>query len=374
MRWVKLGDYIEQCDDRNVENMDYPFIGINKDKEFMPTVANISGIDKQNYKIVKKGLFVFSGMQTGRDECIRISLYEHEKEALISPAYTIFKVKLNKGLLPEFLFMYFKRKEMDRYGWFISDSSIRSNLDWPRFLDIKIPLPGMAEQKKLVAVWKGLKNLKENNEKMAEPLLSLCQSYLKELKHKYPSIKISKLIKLHDIFNDNGYKYPIMGINKDKEFMPTVASIKNLDIKKYKVVKDNIFVFSGMQTGRDECIRISLYNQPQAIIVSPAYATFKLMKNNIILPDFFFLCFKRKEMDRYGWFISDSSVRSNLDWPRFMDIKIPMPPIEIQQAIVNMYNCAKEAKEIAKNADNLIKDLCPALMRKAAGGKYNAKR
>lgn len=368
MRWVKLGDYIEQCDDRNSDGKytKEDVRGIATSKEFITTKANLEDVSLSSYKVVKINEFAFVSDTSRRGDKMSLG-FNDSKNFIVSSISSVFKVKNHKELLPEYLYMWFCRAEFDRYTRFNSWGSAREAFGFYDMCRIKIPLPGMAEQKKLVAVWKGLKNLKENNEKMAEPLLSLCQSYLKELKHKYPSIKISKLIKLHDIFNDNGYKYPIMGINKDKEFMPTVASIKNLDIKKYKVVKDNIFVFSGMQTGRDECIRISLYNQPKAIIVSPAYATFKLMKNNIILPDFFFLCFKRKEMDRYGWFISDSSVRSNLDWPRFMDIKIPMPPIEIQQAIVNMYNCAKEAKEIAKNADNLIKDLCPALMRKAAG-------
>lgn len=152
VKWVRLGDYIEQCDERNSASVNYPVIGINRDKTFMPTVANLDGVDIAKYKIVTKGMFVFSGMQTGRDICIRIGLYDNEQLALVSPAYTTFVINDDKKVLPEYFFMYFNRAESDRYGWFISDSSVRSNLDWPRFLDIEIPLPSPDEQQKMVNV------------------------------------------------------------------------------------------------------------------------------------------------------------------------------------------------------------------------------
>lgn len=82
VKWVRLGDYIEQCDERNSASINYPVIGINRDKTFMPTVANLDGVDIAKYKIVTKGMFVFSGMQTGRDICIRIGLYDNEQPAL----------------------------------------------------------------------------------------------------------------------------------------------------------------------------------------------------------------------------------------------------------------------------------------------------
>ena len=367
MQWVSLGDYIEQCDVRNTTGHDYPVLGVNRNKEFMPTVANMDDVDTRKYKIISKRQFVFSGMQTGRDVCIRIGLYDQDIPALMSPAYTIFVVKDPLILLPEFLFLYFNRFEMDRYGWFISDSSIRSNLDWNRFLEIKIPLPDIDEQRKIVSVWKGLRDLKVQNEVIAEPLFELCQSYLKQLKEEYEPTEIGPYIELYDQVNTKGYNHPVVGINKNKEFMPTVANIENIDIKKYKVISKNVFVFSGMQTGRDVCIRIGLYNGDNSALMSPAYTTFKVKDDKKLIPEFLFLCFNNNEMDRYGWFISDSSVRSNLDWNRFLEIKIPIPSPEKQRAIVNIYNCAKEAKDIANKTDQLIKDICPALMRQVIG-------
>ena len=368
IRWVRLGDYIELCDEVNSAGIDYPMLGINKDKVFMPTVANVTTVDIRKYKVVSKGRFVFSGMQTGRDVCIRIALYDNDEPALISPAYTTFTVREDKDMLSEFFFMYFMRAEMDRYGWFISDSSVRSNLDWVRFVEIQIPLPSPEKQRELVETWKGLRDMKEQNEAMAAPLMQLCQSRLQELKHTYPLTEIGPYIELCDETNAESIQYKMLGINKDKVFMPTAANVSTVDIKKYKVVKSGRFVFSGMQTGRDVCIRISLYDDKEPCLVSPAYTTFTIKEGMSLLPEYFFLYFKRTEMDRLGWFVSDSSVRSNLDWNRFVDIKIPMPPVEEQQAIVNIYKCAAECKRIAEEADRLSREICPALMQKAIRG------
>lgn len=364
VKWARLGDYIEQCDERNTAGSNYPVIGINRDKTFMPTVANLDGVDIAKYKIVSKGMFVFSGMQTGRDICIRIGLYDKDQPALISPAYTTFFINKENDVLPEYFFMYFNRDESDRYGWFISDSSVRANLDWPRFLDIEIPLPSVAEQQKVVNAWRAFREIKEQNEAKAAPLMQLCQSYIQEIKKKnVRKYRVGNAIEVIDETNKDGSPYEVLGLNNNKMFMPTVASMDTINTSKYKIIKKGEFAFSGMQTGRDKCIRIALYDKDIPALISPAYTTFMLDKEEPILPEYFMIIFKNPEMDRLGWFYSDSSVRANLDWNRFIDIEIPLPPIEVQQAIVNIYKCANEAKQIAEEADRLSREVCPTLLQ-----------
>ena len=364
VKWVRLGEYIKQCDKRNSAGGNYPVIGINRDKTFMPTVANLDGVDIAKYKIITKGMFVFSGMQTGRDICIRIGLYDNEQPALISPAYTTFVINDEKKVLPEYFFIYFNRTESDRYGWFISDSSVRANLDWPRFLDIEIPLPSPDEQQKVVNAWKALREIKEQNEAKAVPLMQICQSYIhKAKKNNVDKYRIGNAIKIVDTINKEGYSYEVLGLNNNKTFMPTVASIDTINTSKYKVIRKGEFAFSGMQTGRDKCIRIALYDKDLPALISPAYTIFALDENEPILPEYFMMIFKNPEMDRLGWFYSDSSVRANLDWNRFIDIEIPKLSIELQRAIVNIYKCANEAKQIAEEADQLSREVCPALLQ-----------
>lgn len=159
---IKLGDHIDIVNEKNTDGLDLPFYGINKDKEFMPTVATTNNLDKLKYKIMTKGRFVFSGMQTGRDMCIRIGLYEYDYDSLISPAYTTFEVN-SEIILSEFLFMIFRSKEMDRYGAFLSDGSVRANLDWDVFCNMEFDIPSVAIQKKFIDLYKAIKvNLLNN--------------------------------------------------------------------------------------------------------------------------------------------------------------------------------------------------------------------
>lgn len=157
---VRVGELLQVIDERNVMDYDYPFYGININKEFMPSLANTSNVDRKKYKIIRKNRFVFSGMQTGRDNCIRIGLYCDDKNILVSPAYTTFEIK-SPVILPEYFFMVFNSKEMDRYGSFLSDSSVRANLDWDRFCEIELNLPSLEIQNKYVKIFRAYSKKRE---------------------------------------------------------------------------------------------------------------------------------------------------------------------------------------------------------------------
>lgn len=368
IRWVRLGDYIAPRNERNTD-LRYGaelIEGVNSNGEFQPTKASTDGINMQPYKAVWPGDFVYNPSRLN----IGSLSYRQAGMCIVSHLYVVFYIREEKKseLIPEYLWMYFRRNEFLRMVDYFNYGSQRAEFNIHDISEFIIPLPSPEQQRELVATWKGLRDMKEQNEAMAAPLMQLCQSRLQELKHKYPLTEIGPYIELCDETNAESIPYKMLGINKDKVFMPTAANVSTVDIKKYKVVKAGRFVFSGMQTGRDVCIRISLYDDTEPCLVSPAYTTFTIKENMGLMPEYFFLYFRRSEMDRLGWFVSDSSVRSNLDWNRFVDIKIPMPPVEEQQAIVNIYKCAAECKRIAEEADRLSREICPALMQKAIRG------
>ena len=148
--------------------------------------------------------------------------------------------------------------------------------------------------------------------------------------------RLGDLIQVVDERNSNGIA-TVLGLNREKQFMPTVANTESIDLSKYKVVKKGRFAFSGMQTGRDKCIRIGIYDTDfEKAVISPAYTTFEVSKSEIIDPTYLFMLFNSKERDRLGWFCSDSSIRSNLDWDRFCDFDLRLPPVEIQQKYVDI--------------------------------------
>ncbi len=364
----KIGNLIEIFDLKNKEGKSYPFYGINKDKTFMPTVADTNELDNTKYKIVSEGIFVFSGMQTGRDVCIRIAVYDEAKPILVSPAYTTFKIKDSTDVLPVFLFMQFNRLEMDRYGWFLSDGSIRSNLDWERFCDIKIPLPSTEVQRELVDTYNCLKSLAEQNEALIPRLSAACQAYIVDCRAKYPSVSLGEYIEQSDERNDKGNYLleDVIGISNEKSLIPTKANMKDVSLTPYKLFRPADFCYVTVTSRNGGKISLALNNSGQAKIVSSSYVVFRSIDKSILLPEYLFLLFNRPEFDRYTRFNSWGSARETFDWNEMCRVQIPLPPIDVQQAIVDVYHCMERAKQIATTAREKLKTLCPALVQRAA--------
>lgn len=365
---VRLGDWIETIDVRNKDGAVKAFYGININKEFMPTVANTENLDPTKYKVLKQGQFLFSGAQTGRDVCIRIGLFRQPESVLVSPSYTIFKIKDENVILPEYLFMLFRRKEMDRYGWFLSDSSIRSNLDWDRFTEIRLSLPPIDIQRKYAAVYQSLLANLHAYERGLDDLKQVCDGYLEQCKRKYPFVALQELLKEVDNRNTANQVTNLQGINIEKVFIPSVANVNNESLAKYKIVKQGQFAYSAMQTGRDKCIRIALYTEKEPCIISPAYSVLEV-KNEKVLAEYIMLWFRRSESDRYGWFISDSSIRASLELRDFYQIQIPLPDLSVQQAIVDIYQVWIARRQTAERLKQQISQICPVLVRGAIQDK-----
>ncbi len=362
--WVRLGDLIEIDEIINAENRDLEFLGINRNKEFMPSVANTDGLDKSKYKVISKGKFVFSGMQTGRDVCIRFGLYDREEPGLISPAYTTYCVK-KESVLPEYIMMNFKRSEMDRLGWFLSDSSIRSNLDFDRFLDIKIPLPSIETQRELVAVYNGLKELAEENEKLLEPLSKSCEAFIVDCKKKYEKKRLGDLIEDIDIKNSDNKIKAVKSVSVTKEFKETGAKVNKEELSGYKLVPPRHL--SYVQTTKNEkCFANALNTSNETYVVTSVNKVIKSKDESILDIGFLHLFLRRNEFDRFAIFNSWGSAREVFSYEDLCDAQIPLPPIQIQQKIVDLYNCYEECKRIANEAREKISNLCPALVQKAA--------
>lgn len=371
-KWCPVGSLIETFDRRNICGLDYPFYGINKDKTFMPTVADINNLDNTNYKIVEEGDFVFSGMQTGRDICIRIALYDKKEPILLSPAYTTFRIKDENKILPQYLFIQFNRFEMDRYGWFLSDGSIRSNLDWDRFCDIRIPLPSIEIQKELVATYNGLKSLAEQNEALIEPLSNACEAFIVDCKAKYPEVELSNgqddYIEICDERNSES-KYTledVRGISIQKKLIPTKADMKDVSLTPYKLLKPYEFSYVTVTSRNGGKISLAMNDTDNTYLVSSSYENFRCKDCNKLIPEYLYLLLSRSEFDRYARFNSWGSARETFDWSELCRVKIPLPPLKVQQSIVDLYKCLEEAKKIASEAREKLKTLCPALVQRAA--------
>lgn len=356
----KIGNLIQEFTKRNSNRDDIPFIGINIDKEFMPSHADTNEIDSSKYKIVSKNDFVFSGMQTGRDNCIRIGMYDKDDLIQVSPAYQTFKVT-SKDILSHFLFMYFKSKEKDRYGAFLSDGSIRSNLDWDAFCDIELDLPPIEIQRKYVAIYEGLLANLHSYENKLDELKLVCDGYIEDLRKKYPLQEIKNYIKLMSRNNDNSLLGidDVLGVSNEKTIVPTKSNVSISDLPKFTIVKFNDFIYNprnGVAIGLNKCKEDKLisFNNTSFIVES-----------NDLLPDYLFIFFCRHEWDRKVRFDSWGSSTEVYSFEALSTTKIPIPPIEIQNSIVEVFNIYNERKEYVNRLKNIIKDICPLLVRGA---------
>lgn len=134
----------------------------------------------------------------------------------------------------------------------------------------------------------------------------------------------------------------LVGVNINKEFMPSVANIVGTNLTNYKIIKKNQFVYNNMQVARDRTIRIVRYADETPSIMSPAYKIFQVIDKNTLNAEFLMLYFLRPEFDRLCWFYTDSSIRGSLDWVKFCSLEVPVLPINIQEKIVNIYNFINE--------------------------------
>lgn len=365
-RMVKLGELIEECNKRNSDKRfgADDVIGMTITKQIIPTKANVKDTDLSNFLIVEPNQFVYNPRTHGKK--IGLGFNDTDRCFLISWNNSVFRIKDTTKVIPKYLYLIFSREEWDRNACFRSWGSSTEVFSWSEFSLMEIPLPSIEVQRDLVEIYEGLEKIVSENEVLTKQMESICHDFIVDCKYKYPKVKLGDWIEIQEKRNEEGKDYLFSGVNKNKSFMPTVADTNELDNTKYKVVSKDMFVFSGMQTGRDECIRLALYDEDTPILISPAYTTFVIKEKVLLLPLYFFMVFCRPEMDRYGAFLSDGSIRSNLDWERFCEIEIPLPPIEVQHSIATIAHSLQESKRIVQDAKDLMKTICPALVQKAA--------
>lgn len=163
--YKRLGDYIREVKLKNTDDSISELLGINIDKFFMLSVANIVGTDLSKYKVVKKNQFACNRMHVGRDERIPVAMSDRGEQFIVSPAYDVFEIIDEKILIPEYLMMWFKRKEFDRNAWFYTDGDVRGGLRWNDFIDLKLPIPSIEKQKELVTEYQTIEyRIRLNNE------------------------------------------------------------------------------------------------------------------------------------------------------------------------------------------------------------------
>lgn len=174
--YKRLGDYIREVNVRNRELEVKKPMGINIDKHFMPSVANVIGTDLSTYKLVSKMQFACNLMHVGRDEKIPMAMHTENNPIIVSPAYFVFEVTNTDQLLPEYLMMWFRRPEFDRNAWFYTDADVRGGMGKESLLDMQLPIPSITRQREIVAEYETLTRRIRLNEQIIQNLESTAQT------------------------------------------------------------------------------------------------------------------------------------------------------------------------------------------------------
>lgn len=306
-------------------------------------------------------------MQTGRDECIRISMYTKDKPILVSPAYVTFEVTALSTVLPLYFFLSFLTKEKDRYGAFCSDGSIRSNLDWEVFCDMNIELPSIEIQQKYVDVYNAMLANQQSYEHGLDDLKLTCDAYIEELRRKTPCEKIGKYLSECNERNNVGLTVNnVRGIATSKEFIDTKANMDGVSLSNYKMIHPNEIAYISDTSRRGDKISLAMNSSDEMYLVSSISTVFRTNKEHL-LPEYLFLFYSRTEFDRYARFNSWGSARETFNWNDMCDVKIPIPDITIQKSIAEMYMVYNKRKKINEQLKVQIKNICPILIKGSLG-------
>ncbi len=358
----KLSKFIEQYSEKcNIPNLTiYQVSGINKDKEFFEPSKQV-GDDTSNYKIVPPGYFACNLMHVGRDIVLPVSMNHTNTNKYVSPAYSVFKIINEDIIIKDYFFMLLKSDEKDRFFWFNTDASVRDGMSWNDFCSLEIELPDIEIQKKYVDIYNSMLKNQKSYENGLDDLKLTCDGYIEDLRKKNELVELEDYIIRYDERNKDNKIKNVKGVSTSKEFREPTSKVNKNELKSYKIVHPSDISF--VQTTHNEKVFANaLNNTNEDIVVTSVNEVFKTNKK-YLLPEYLVMFFNRKEFDRYARFHSWGSARETFTWNDLIKVKIPIPSIEIQQDIVNIYKAYITRKEINEKLKYKIKELCPILIK-----------
>ena len=261
-----LGDFIRQVDVRNTDGKEENLLGVSVQKMFIPSIANTVGTDFTKYKVVKRGQFTYIPDTSRRGDKIGIALLTDYDEGLVSNIYTVFEVKDENELLPEYLMLWFSRPEFDRYARFKSHGSVREIMDWDEMCKVKLPVPSIEKQRSIIKAYNTITDRIELKRKINDNLEATLSSMYKEFftvdtPEKLPAHwKIAPFSDIADVImgqspegddcNNVGCGDPLLNGPTEFGFYSPTPVQWTTNGKKHCAAGDLLFCVRGSTTGR----------------------------------------------------------------------------------------------------------------------------
>lgn len=362
-----LGQLIEKTSEINSDGKYKPenVKGMTITKEIIPTKAKVKATDLSRFLIVQPKEFVYNPRTHGKK--IGLGFNNNDKPFIISWNNIAFRVRDENVINPTYLFMYFNRGEWDRFAAFNSWGSSTEVFSWNTMCDILIDLPPLSIQEKYVAVYKAMIDNQKAYENGLKDLKLVCDATIEKLRRELPSSQLKQYIELTTNKNTNqalGLSC-VRGISIEKKFIETKAKMDGVSLKPYLIIAPDEFVFVPVTSRNGEKISIAHNQSNESYLCSSSYISFKITKTEKLIPSFLSMFIRREEFDRYARFNSWGSARETFNWEDMQDVKIPIPNMELQQSIVEIYNSYITRREINEKLKEQIKNVCPILINGA---------
>lgn len=360
-----LGSLIEQSTDTNTGLLygANAVRGMTITKQIIPTKADVSATDLSKFLVVSPEEFVYNPRTHGKK--IGFGYNDSSETFLISWNNIAFHVKPEKRseVLPEYLFLHFNRSEWDREACYRSWGSSTEVFSWDALCEMEIYLPPIEIQQKYVDIYNAMLANQRSYEQGLEDLKLVCDGYIENLGKIRTPEPIGKHLILSDKRNDSGLGVDsVRGLAVSKEMIPTKADMDGVGLSNYKLVPPRHIAYVPDTSRRGDKVSLGFNNTQETYLVSSISTVFTTDEKHL-LPDYLMLFFTRSEFDRYARFHSWGSARETFDWDEMCDVHIPIPGIDVQQYIANIFVVYQLRKEINEQLKAQIRDICPILIK-----------
>ncbi|HLP36950.1 restriction endonuclease subunit S [Lacibacter sp.] len=369
--YKQLGNYIKQVDERNTKLAVDTLLGVSIEKVFMPSIANTIGTDMSTYKIVKRNQFAYGPVTSRNGDKISIALQDQYDEVIVSQAYTPFEISDTKALLPEYLMMWFRRPEFDRYARFMSHGSAREIFEWDEMCKVTLPVPHPDKQKEIVKEYNAIINRITLNNQLIQKLEETAQAVYKEHVLSVPSNDLETLSDYVEsantgldaitrapiVIEDTGVKcLRIQDISKESNYENWgFTKVEKSNFNRFQLKKDDIIVArTGATVGGNMFIAKDLnavFNNGLIRIRAK-----RSRVHPIILQAFFKTEYFTEHINTIAF---GTSTQPNIQIGDLLSFKISFPSYENQQKIIvpliNVYNLIFSMKDEINSLQKLNK-------------------
>lgn len=383
--YKRLGQYIELVKVRNSELTAKELLGINIDKHFMPSVANIVGTDLSNYKLVQKNQFACNRMHVGRDYRIPIAVSESELPFMVSPAYDVFEIKDRNELLPEYLMMWFERAEFDRNAWFYTDADVRGGLAWQAFADMQLPIPHIEKQREIVKEYQAIENRIALNQQLIQKLEETAQAIYREwfVEFEFPDEngKPYKSSGGEMIWNEElgkeipkGWVYDNLGSistitaggDKPARFSPYRTDTLSVPVYSNSSENEGLFGYTDKPVIRKESITISARGAIIGFTVLRTSPFVPIVRLIVVTPENKeHLNYLYETIRRFGY-EGSGSAQGQLTIPDISAYRIILPNIKMLRIYQKLSGSVTQNIEIIKRENQKLTDLEELLLSRLA--------